>query len=286
MRIHGWRPLVLVGAVLAGIVAAGITGPAAADRSVHRGLTLGADVAQVAVTPVPCAKQGFELRFGNTGKNAVYADAFLEADAPLTLSRKLVSSYLPPGYTLKVRIDVNAPRGTAPGTYSISVKAGDQELTLPVEVGEAPVDTTGNLARYVPVTASSEHLPVYPVCGAVDGDRDSEHWAKGTGWNDATRGNFPDWVQVTFDQPQAVSRVDLYTLNSKQYPAAGYGLKDWDVLAQVNGSWQPVAQVRDNKAGLTSSTFTPVTATAVRILALASNEGLTYSRIVELEIYQ
>lgn len=279
------RALVLIGAVLAGIVAAGITGPAVADRSVQRGLTLSADVAQVAVTPVPCAKQGFELRFGNTGKQAVYADAFLDAAAPLTLSRALVSSYLPPGYTLKVRIDVNAPRGTAPGQYAITVKAGDQKLTLPVEVGEAPVDTTGNLARYVPVTASSEHLPIYPACGAVDGDRDSEHWAKGTGWNDATKGNFPDWLQVTFDQPQTVGRVDLYTLNSKQYPSAKYGLKDWDVQVQVNGAWQTVAPVRDNTSGLTSSTFTPVTATAVRILSLASNEGPTYSRVVELEAY-
>ena len=59
------RALVLIGAVLAGIVAAGITGPAVADRSVQRGLTLSADVAQVAVTPVPCAKQGFELRFSS-----------------------------------------------------------------------------------------------------------------------------------------------------------------------------------------------------------------------------
>jgi hypothetical protein len=29
----------------------------------------------------------------------------------------------------------------------------------------------------------------------------------------------------------------------------------------------------------------PVTATAIRIICLASNEGLTYSRIVELEVY-
>jgi hypothetical protein len=285
MRIRGWRPAVVLGAVLLGVIAAGITGPAVADQSVQRGLTLGSDVAEVAVTPVPCAKQGFELRFGNTGKTAVYADAFLDAGAPLTLSRKLVSSYLPPGYTLKVPIDVKAGRGTKPGTYTIEIKAGDQKLSLPVQVGEPPVDNSGNLARFVPVTASSEHLPVYPACGAVDGDRDSEHWAKTTGWNDATKGNFPDWFQVTFDQPQSVGRVDLYTLNSKQYPAARFGLKDWDVQAQVGGGWQTVAEVRGNLAGLNSSTFTPVTATAVRILALASNEGPTYSRIVELEVY-
>ncbi|MET7278208.1 discoidin domain-containing protein [Kribbella sp. NPDC005582] len=248
-------------------------------------MTVATDVAQVAVTPVPCSKAGFELRFGNTGKTAVYADAFLEAGTPLTLSRKLVSSYLPPGYTLKVPIAVNAPRGTAPGDYSIQIKAGEQKVTLPVHVGEPPVDTTGNLARYTPVTASSEHLPNYPACGAVDGDRDSEHWAKTTGWNDSTKGNFPDWLQVTFDQPQTVGRVDLYTLNSRQYPAAGYGLKDWDVQAMVGGAWQTVAEVRGNVAGLTSSTFTPVAATAVRIRTLASNEGPTYSRVVELEVY-
>ncbi|TDU90368.1 F5/8 type C domain-containing protein [Kribbella voronezhensis] len=286
MRFRGgWRPVAVLGAVVLGMVAAGITGPAAADRPVQRGLTLATDVAQVAVTPVPCAKQGFELRFGNTGTTAVYADAFLDAAAPLTLSRKLVSSYLPPGYTLKLPIAVNAPRDTAPGSYSIQIRAGDQTLTLPVQVGEAPTDTTGNLARYVPVSASSEHLPVYPACGAVDGDRDSEHWAKTTGWNDATKGAFPDWLQVTFDQPQSVGRVDLYTLNSKQYPAAGYGLKDWDVQAKVGDAWQTVAEVRGNVAGMKSSTFTPVTASAVRVLTLASNEGPTYSRVVELEVY-
>lgn len=279
------RPMAVVAAALLGIVAAGIMGPAAADRSVQHGLTLATDVAQVAVTAVPCAKQGFELRFGNTGTTAVYADAFLDAAAPLTLSRKLVSSYLPPGYTLKVPIAVNAPRGTAPGNYTIQIKAGDQKLSLPVQVGEPPTDNSGNLARFVPVSASSEHLPVYPACGAVDGDRDSEHWAKTTGWNDATKGNFPDWLQVTFDQPQSVGRVDLYTLDSKQYPAAEYGLKDWDVQAKVGDAWQTVAEVRGNLAGLNSSTFTPVTATAVRILALASNEGPTYSRVVELEVY-
>ncbi len=154
-----------------------------------------------------------------------------------------------------------------------------------MQVGEPPTDNSGNLARFVPVSASSEHLPVYPACGAVDGDRDSEHWAKTTGWNDATKGNFPDWLQVTFDQPQTVGRVDLYTLDSKQYPAAKYGLKDWDVQAKVGDAWQTVAEVRNNVAGLKSSTFTPVTATAVRILALASNEGPTYSRVVELEVY-
>ncbi|GAB3945499.1 hypothetical protein GCM10027614_37400 [Micromonospora vulcania] len=212
----------------------------------------------------------------------MYADAFLEVSAPLQLSRNLVSSYLPAGYTLKVPITVTAPRDTPPGRYAVTVRSGERRLSVPVEVVPGPVDTTGNLARYVPVTASSENLPLYPACGAVDGDRDSNHWATTTGWNDANKGSFPDWLQVTFDRPETVGRVDLYTLDSTKYPAARYGLRDWDVQVRVGESWQTVAQVRGNVAGLVSSTFTPVTATAFRILTLASNETAGYSRVVEL----
>ena len=257
-------------------------GPASAPKQ-H--LTLGSDVDHVDVQPVPCVVQGFQLQFGNAGSSAVYADAFIDAPAPLTVSRSLVSSYLPPGYTLKVQIAVSAPSSTPPGSYTITVHAGDQQLSLPVQVEPAPVNDTGNLVRYMPVTASSENLPTYPACGAVDGDRDSTHWASTTGWNDATKGSFPDWLQVTFDQPVQVGRVDLYTLDSTKYPAARYGLSAWDVELQVDGAWQTVAQVRGNTVGEVSSVFAAQTATALRVTTLASNEGLTYSRIVELEAY-
>ncbi|MFC6018664.1 discoidin domain-containing protein [Plantactinospora solaniradicis] len=266
-----------------------VSGAGPADATKPGGstwLSLGSDVTQVAVNPVPCANQGFELRFGNVGASEVYADAFLEAPAPLVLSRYLVSSYLPAGYTLKVKITVTAPRATPPGRYEVTVRAGKERLSVPVEVVAPPVDETGNLARYVPVSASSENLPTYPACGAVDGDRDSNHWASTTGWNDSTRGTFPDWLQVTFDRPQTVGRVDLYTLDSARYPATGYGLRDWDVqVSSGGGAWQTVGQVRGNLVGMVSTTFPPVSADAVRIVTLASNEGVTYSRVVELEIY-
>jgi hypothetical protein len=267
------------------LVAIGGAAPAVADRSAPARLSLASDVSQVTVNPIPCANQGFQLQFGNTGGPDVYADAFLEAPAPLQLSRYLVSSYLPAGYTLKVKIDVTAPRDTVPGRYVITVRAGEQRLSVPIEVVAAPVETTGNLARYVPVSASSENLPTYPACGAVDGDRDSNHWASTTGWNDSNKGSFPDWLQVTFDQPETVGRVDLYTLDSIKYPASRYGLRDWDVQVRKDGAWQTVAQVRGNVAGLVSSTFTPVTATAIRIVTLVSNETAGYSRVVELEAY-
>ncbi|RKR87582.1 F5/8 type C domain-containing protein [Micromonospora pisi] len=278
------RKAAVAGAVVA-LVAIGGTAPAVAGRPEPARLSLGSDVSLVQVNPIPCANQGFQLQFGNTGRSEVYADAFLEVPAPLKLSRNLVSSYLPAGYTLKVPIAVTAPRDTAPGRYAVTVRSGQQRLTVPVEVAPAPVEETGNLARYVPVSASSENLPTYPACGAVDGDRDSTHWASTTGWNDSTKGSFPDWLQVTFDRPQSVGRVDLYTLDSAKYPAARYGLRDWDVQVRVNDTWQTVAQVRGNVAGLVSSTFPAVTATAMRIVTLVSNETAGYSRVIELEAY-
>ncbi|MFJ9033127.1 discoidin domain-containing protein [Streptomyces sp. NPDC102274] len=267
------------------LVTLGGTAPAMAGSSASSRLTLAADVDQVTVNPIPCATQGFQLQFGNPGRSDVYADAFIEAPAPLKLSRPLVSSYLPAGYTLKVQIAVSAPRDTKPGTYTITVRSGSTRMSLPVRVEPAPVNDTGNLARYMTVAASSENLPSYPACGAIDGDTNSADWGTATGWNDSTKGSFPDWIQVTFDKPENVGRVDLYTLDSVKYPASRYGLRDWDVQLQVGGVWQTVAEVRGNVAGKVSSAFPAQTATAMRVETQASNEGLTYSRIVELEAY-
>ncbi|MEJ3749593.1 discoidin domain-containing protein [Actinomycetes bacterium KLBMP 9797] len=256
--------------------------PATADRT-RPELALSTDVSTVEVLPQPCPRSGFELRFGNAGARAVYADAFVDAPPELRVSREVVTSYLPAGYELKVRVQVTAAVGTVPGEYALTLRAGNARRTLPVTVLPAPENPTGNLARFATVLASSEHLPVYPACGTTDGDRDSAHWGSSTGWNDGTRGRFPDWLQVTFPALSTVGRVDLYTLDSARYPAARYGLRDWDVQVDSGGQWVTVAQVRGNTAGLASSVFAPVSTQAVRILTLASNEGLTYSRVVELE---
>lgn len=135
------------------------------------------------------------------------------------------------------------------------------------------------------VVASSTVDPaVYPPCTVVDGNRDSADWRSGNGWNDGTAREWPDTLEVRFGGVREIDRVDLYTLDSAAYPAAQWGLRDWDVEAMVDGTWQTVAQVRGNTAGMVRSTFDPVPATALRIVALGSNSG-DYSRIVELEAF-
>ncbi|MDP9847437.1 discoidin domain-containing protein [Streptosporangium lutulentum] len=247
----------------------------------------GADrlVAPLGVDPACPAK--LEVGMRSDAKKPLYADMFVEVDQPLVASRPMLSSYLPPGYELGAKLLVGVPPTTPKGEYGLRLKAGKEELAVPisvVDVGE--LDNGGNLALRRPVTPSSQHTNAnYPPCSVADGDRGSNGWAGGNGWNDATSRAWPDTVDIALGEPGQISRVDLYTLNTERYPAASVGLRDWDVQARVDGQWRTVAQVRGNTAGMVRSDFAPVVADAVRISTLASNGANDYSRIIEIEAY-
>jgi hypothetical protein len=274
---------------LAGLVvvlAATTAGTASASPGHHAPpVTVAAAPAALSIHTGQCQGSQVTIAMTNQSTEPVYADATITAPAQLHLQRSMISSYLPVGYTRNVAIPVSAATGTAPGDYPITVATDTSQVRIPVTVAATVPDPNGNLARTADtVSASSSHAG-YPPCGAVDGDSDSSHWASTTGWNDGNSKVWPDWFEVTMVDPAAIGRVDLYTLNSTKYPAARYGLRDWDVQLLVGSAWQTVAQVRGNTAGLVSSTFTPTLASAVRIWTLAGNGANDYSRIVELEIY-
>ncbi|MEV0388576.1 discoidin domain-containing protein [Nonomuraea sp. NPDC050643] len=247
----------------------------------------GADrlVAPLGVDPACPAK--LEIGMRSDAKKPSYATMQVEIDAPLTASRPMLTSYLPPGYEVGAKLLVAVPPGTAQGTYGLRLRTPSTTLKVPVEV--VPVDgldNGGNLALRRPVTASSQHTNAnYPPCSVADGDRSSNGWAGGNGWNDATARAWPDTVAVALGSARPVSRVEVYTLDTERYPASRYGVRDWDVQAQVGGQWQTVAQVRGNTAGNARSEFTPVTADAVRVVVLASNGANDYTRIIEIEAY-
>jgi hypothetical protein len=242
---------------------------------------------QLSVVGLPCFPGTLNLTMTNTGAQDRYADLTLEPTGPLRLSRTLFSSWLPavdPDQPVSAPVEVRVPRDTAPGGYQIGVEVDGSRVTVPVTVEPLPPKGPGdNLALGEQATASSTHGN-FTLCGAVDGDKDSEHWDTLTGWNDGTRAAFPDTYDVALSAPATINRVELYTLDSTKYPARVNGLRDWDVQARVGGTWQTVAQIRGNTLGHVTSTFTPVQADAVRILCLDGNDH-TYSRIVELEVY-
>ncbi|TMR24983.1 discoidin domain-containing protein [Nonomuraea turkmeniaca] len=246
----------------------------------------GADrlVAPLGVDPACPAK--IEIGMRSDAKKAAYATMNVEIDAPLTASRTMLTSYLPAGYEVGAKLLVAVPPEAKEGTYGLSLRTPAQTLRVPVEVVALDrLDNGGNLALRRPVAASSQHTNAnYPPCSVADGDRSSNGWAGGNGWNDATARAWPDTVTIALGGPKQVSRVDLYTLDTERYPASRYGVRDWDVQAQVSGQWQTVAQVRGNTAGNVRSDFAPVTADAVRIVALASNGANDYTRIIEVEV--
>ncbi|WP_188195208.1 discoidin domain-containing protein [Nonomuraea sp. SYSU D8015] len=234
----------------------------------------------------PACPATIKIGMRSDARKPAYATMNVEVDPPLTASRTMLTSYLPPGYELGAKLLVAVPPETKEGTYGLRLRTTDKTLSVPVDVMPVDrLDNGGNLALRRPVTASSQHTNAnYPPCSVVDGDRSSNGWAGGNGWNDATARAWPDTIAVALGGAKQISRVDLYTLDTERYPASRYGVRDWDVQAQVNGQWQTVAQVRGNTAGNARSDFAPVTADAVRIVALASNGANDYTRIIEVEV--
>ncbi|ADB35806.1 coagulation factor 5/8 type domain protein [Kribbella flavida DSM 17836] len=252
------------------------------------GILVSAAPQQLSVVGLPCFPGTLALTMTNTGSEGVYADLTVTPTGPLQLSRQLFSSYLPatePDQPVSAPVEVRVPREAQPGAYRLDLQVDRTKLTVPVQVNPLPPKGPGsNLALGEQPSASSTHGN-FAVCGALDGDKDSKHWDTLTGWNDGTRAVFPDSYDVALAAPATIDRVELYTLDSARYPARANGLRDWDVQVRTGtGDWRTVAQVRGNTRGHATSTFAPVEATAVRILALAANDN-AYSRIVELEVY-
>ncbi|MGW6281005.1 galactose-binding domain-containing protein [Kribbella sp. NPDC055071] len=286
MKIR-WQSATGFGAALAATLLASSSMPQATNSHPATDVQVSVTPQELSVVGLPCFPGNLNLTMTNTGSQNRFADLTLDKTGPLQLSRQLFSSWLPavdPDQPVSAPVEVRVPRDTTPGNYRINLEVDRSRLTVPVTVNPLPPKGSGdNLVLGEQAVASSTHGNFF-LCGAVDGDKDSEHWDTLTGWNDGTRAVFPDTYDVTLYQPATVSRVELYTLDSAKYPAKGFGLRDWDVQVQTNGSWQTVAQVRGNTAGHVTSTFAPTQATAVRILCLDGNDH-TYSRIVELEVY-
>lgn len=248
-------------------------------------VSVAADSPGLNIATGQCGGAPITVQLTNPGDEPVYADATLSAPDDLVLEREVISTYLPAGYTAKVPIPVTAPLGTDPGAYQVKVSAEKSTAQASVNVTATAPDPNGNLARSASkITASSTHAG-YPVCGAVDGDTDGEHWGTTTGWNDGNSTIWPDWFELQWDDPQTVSHISLHTLNNTKYPAARYGLKDWDIQTLTDGEWKTIASVRGNTQGTVDTTFDPVRTNALRVLMLAGNGANDYSRIVELEAY-
>jgi len=143
-------------------------------------------------------------------------------------------------------------------------------------------------------SASSVHSAGYPVAAVNNGDRTGAGWGSGGGWNDATRNVYPDWVQIDFNGPKAISEIGVFTLQdnygSPVQPTEAmifslYGITSFEVQYWNGAAWVtvPDGSITGNNKVWRRIQFTPITTSAVRVLVNASLAG--YSRIVEIEAW-
>jgi hypothetical protein len=142
------------------------------------------------------------------------------------------------------------------------------------------------------ITASSQ-ASGFPAIAAFDGDRSGYGWGAGGGWNDNTRGVFPDTLSVAYARKMSLSRMVVVGLqdsfNSPVEPTPTqtctlYGLKDFDIQVFDGVNWVTVSSITNNTLCVREVTFTPIRGSAARVVVYASWDGL-YSRIPEFEQY-
>jgi len=115
-------------------------------------------------------------------------------------------------------------------------------------------------------------------------------WEQGGGWNDSTRGAYPDWLEVNFGTARPINEIRVYTLqdNFKQpleptpeMKATTYGLLDFDVQYWDGAQWVTAASVTGNDRVMRTFALPQVTTSKVRVMV--NNARVNFSRVVEVE---
>ena len=67
-------------------------------------------------------------------------------------------------------------------------------------------------------SASSSFGALYPVSAINNNDRTGAKLGAGGVWQDATRNQFPDWVQIKFNAQKTIQRVVVYSVQDRTKP--------------------------------------------------------------------
>jgi hypothetical protein len=150
-------------------------------------------------------------------------------------------------------------------------------------------------ASFGSTAIASSQYPNYPAAGAIDGEHNGNNWGSGGGWNDQTRGVYPDNVQINFNVSQTIGEVDVYTLKDQPNngsivndttPATLYGNTSFNVQYWTGTAWSdvPGGAVTGNNLAKRKFIFTDITTDKVRVVVNDSGDHL-FSRVVEIEAF-
>jgi hypothetical protein len=79
----------------------------------------------------------------------------------------------------------------------------------------------------------------------------------------------PDWLQLTFPAARTVNRIVALCY----LPAVNPSPRDWELQAEVGGTWRTLASARDDWTWVIYRKFAPITTTRVRLLITRANDG-------------
>lgn len=117
------------------------------------------------------------------------------------------------------------------------------------------------------------------------------------------------WVIIDFSEKKIVNRMIIYTIDSNEYPAAQFGVRDltlqywndivnsWAAVDRVGkGKGQISNAIRNNESGVVKFRFQPVETLRMRLIVRWTNDSRKYQRgnymhtngtvrLIEVEIY-
>lgn len=189
---------------------------------------------------------------------------------------------------------------TASTSYSYTVAACDaanncsvQSSSVSATTLSAPAGSNVALASAGAVaSASSTYSNGYPVTAVNNDQRSGANWGNGGGWNDATYGTRPDWVQINFNGIKTIDRVVVYTLQDNYTNPIEptdtltfntYGITDFTVQGWDGSAWVTLATVSGNNLVKRTVSFAAYTTDRIRINITNGLDG--WSRITEIEAW-
>jgi len=193
-------------------------------------------------------------------------------------------------------------RALAVGSHAIAATysgdAGNAGSTSPTLTQVVSAGTSVNvaLASNGGVASASSTFTLagnsFDASALNDGERAGANWGHGGGWNDATFGSFPDWVQIRFSRSRTIDRVVAYTLQdsygspvepSDTQAFTLYGITDFVVQAWTGSRWTNLVTVTGNHLVKRTATFPPTTTSRIRVRITGSVDG--WSRLTEIEAW-
>ena len=126
----------------------------------------------------------------------------------------------------------------------------------------------------------------------IDNKRSGAGWGAGGGWNDATPGAFPDWIQVNFKGVKTIDRAVVYSVQDNYLAPVEptdtmtfslRGLTDFAVQGFDGAKWVTLATVSGNRLVKRNVTFAPYATDRIRINI--TNALGSWSRVTEVEAW-